>query len=238
MRKTIQMMALLFAATLTANQAFATGKAEGHVVIKKRAHYSVSKVPENMSVQEKKTRFAELLLPPLKKVYAELNGMYEVVQGKIANGNRKGIDALKKSYDVESDEELLAALKPHPVSIALAQAAMESSWATSRFIREANNAFGVWSFNADEPRIAAGKTRGDKTVWLKRYDSLEESVRDFYKVIARSSAFREFRALRLETNDPHQLVKKLDRYSEKGSAYGRTLSAIIRQNDFTEFDAG
>lgn len=238
MRTLIQLAALLTLVTLSAPTLANTGKAEGHLVIKKRANYSVSKVPENMTVQEKKARFAQLLLPPLQKVYAELNGVYVLMRDKIASGNRAGVDALKRSYDVESDEELLAALKPHPVSIALAQAAMESSWATSRFIREANNAFGVWSFSESEPRIAAGKTRGKKTVWLKRYDSLEDSVRDFYKVIARGSAFREFRELRLETDDPHQLVTKLDRYSEKGSAYGRTLSAIIRQNDFTDFDAG
>ncbi|MDO6462023.1 glucosaminidase domain-containing protein [Granulosicoccaceae sp. 1_MG-2023] len=214
------------------------GKAEGHVSIQTRANYSVSTVPENMTVEEKKARFAQLLLPPLKKVHAELEGTYEIVRGKISRGDRKGLDKLKKYYEVESDEALLAALKPHPVSIALAQAAMESAWATSRFIREANNAFGIWSFKSDEPRIAAGKTRGSKTIWLKRYDSLEESVRDFYKLIARSPAFREFRQLRLQTDDPHQLVTKLHRYSEKGSDYGRSLSAIIRQNDFTAFDAG
>ena len=91
------------------------------------------------------------------------------------------------------------ALKPHPKSIALAQAAMESSWATSRFFTEANNVFGVWSFNESEPRIAAGKKRGNKTIWVKKYHSIKASMQDYYRTLARGVAFSEFRKLKMET---------------------------------------
>ena len=40
----------------------------------------------------------------------------------------------------------------------------------------------------------------------------------------------------METNDPHVLVKKLDRYSEKGKVYGKELTAIIKYNNFDEYD--
>jgi Bax protein len=127
-------------------------------------------------------------------------------------------------------------MKPHPKSIALAQSAMESSWATSRFFRAAKNVFGVWSFDKQDSRIEALKKRGNKTVWVKKYPTLEASIRDYYRTIARGKAFGEFRKLKMETDDPFKLVKKLDRYSEKGAAYGKELAAVIRQNNFTEYD--
>ncbi len=189
-----------------------------------------------MTVQEKKARFKSIILPATQEVYSELLERYNDVANDIKNGKGDQFSALKEEYKASSDEELLMALKPHPISITLAQAAMESSWATSRFFREANNIFGVWSFDENEPRIAAGEKRGDKTIWVKKYSSVKEAIRDYYRTLARGNAFNEFRALRVKTNDPHQLVKKLDRYSEKGAKYGEELSAIINFNKFQEYD--
>ena len=192
-------------------------------------------LPE-MTVHEKKEHFKSLILPPTQEVYADLMAQYESVKKDIEAGNTEDLEELKTEYKASSNKELLMALKPHPVSIALAQAAMESSWATSRFFREANNIFGVWSFDEDEPRIAAGEKRGDKTIWVKKYPSIKEAIRDYYRTIARGRAFSEFRALRLKTSDPYQLVKKLDKYSEKGAKYGKELSSIIKFNKFKSYD--
>ncbi len=197
---------------------------------------SIATVPANMTVQQKKDRFYRLLLPPIQKVHRELQALFESVKSRLETGNREDIAALKSDYRVETDQELLMAIKPHPVSIVLAQAAMESSWATSRFIREANNAFGIWSFKPSEPRIAARGTRGKQKVFLKKYASLEESVRDNYNLIAKGRAYAEFRKLRMQTEDPHTLVKELDAYSEIGERYARDLSSIIRFNKFTRYD--
>lgn len=128
------------------------------------------------------------------------------------------------------------ALKPHPISLTLAQAAMESSWGTSRFFNEAKNVFGVWSFNKKEPRIAAAAQRGNKKIWLKKYATIKDSVRDYYKTLGRSFAFKEFRKERLISNDPLILVTKLDKYSEKGAAYGQELSSMITFNKFLKYD--
>ncbi len=200
--------------------------------------YMPNIVPENMSVEEKKDRFYALLVPPVEKVYKELMTQYENTAEDIKNGtNTKKIKELKKIYRVKTDEKLLAALKPHPPSIVLAQAAMESSWATSRFFVEANNVFGMWSVNKSEPRIPAlEKRNGTKTIWLKKFASVEDSVRAYYKLMGRGKAFKEFRKLRVTTDDPHQLVKKLDRYSEIGAAYGEELSQVIKFNDLTKYD--
>ena len=60
-----------------------------------------------------------------------------------AEQSNEVVEQLKVKYKVTTNSELWMAFKPHPKSNAIAQAAMESSWASSRFFREANNAFGV-----------------------------------------------------------------------------------------------
>lgn len=199
---------------------------------------SVSKVsiPE-ISVQEKKAQFKATIIPAINEVYSDLMQQYQEVSESVQAGD--DIDkfaALKKRYKAANNDELLMALKPHPQSIAIAQAAMESSWATSRFFKEANNVFGVWSYNKNEARIAAGTKRGEQTIWVKKYSSVEASVRDYYRTLARGDAYKEFRALKMETNDPYELVKKLEFYSERREEYTNELSTIIRYNEFDTYD--
>jgi len=191
-------------------------------------------IPE-MTVQEKKARFVSIVLPVAQNVYAQLQERYHDVSEKLKAGEQ--FENLKEEYGASNDEELLMALKPHPVSITLAQAAMESSWATSRFFREANNIFGVWSFDENDERIAASEKRGDKTIWLKKYSSVEASINDYYRTLARGKAYVEFRRLNLTISDPYELVKKLDKYSEKGALYGEELTSIIKFNKFYEHDS-
>jgi len=190
-----------------------------------------------MTVQEKKSRFKSLIVPAVDAVYAKLMIRYEGIKATLDAGETSAkIDELKVEYKATTNDELLMALKPHPKSIAIAQAAMESSWATSRFFRVAYNIFGVWSFDEDEPRVAALQKRGDKTIWVKKYDSVEASVEDYYRTLGRSSAFAEFRQTRMQTDDPFVLVTKLDRYSEKGALYGEELTSIIKFNKFDQYD--
>lgn len=191
----------------------------------------------NISVKDKKIHFRNIVIPAVNKVYNELNLQYKETLKLIENNSTtQEITKLKKIYKINSDEELLMALKPHPKSITITQAAMESAWLTSRFYKEANNIFGVWSVNKNEPRIAALIHRGNKTIWLKKYSNIEDSIRDYYKTIARSSAYKEFRELKMKTDDPYELVKKLDKYSELGEKYGEELSSIIKYNKFYLLD--
>jgi len=202
-----------------------------------KSKYIAEIVPEKMTVQEKKERFRYLLVPAVKKVFKELKKQHADIKQAIKSGSQLSlIKRLKKEYKANTNEDLLARLKPHPVSIVLAQAAMESAWATSRFFVEAKNIFGVWSFNKNEPRIAAGEKRGNKTIWLKKYKTIEDAIRDNYRVLARGAAFSKFRQLRLASDNPFELVKGLNKYSELGSKYGKELAAVIRYNKFNKFD--
>lgn len=200
--------------------------------------YTANNVPKKMTVAVKKERFYYLLAPAVDKVYNELSLQYDEVKKDLKSGkNAVKIEKLKAIYKVKSDKALLLALKPHPQSIALAQAAMESAWATSRFFVKANNVFGMWSVNKNEPRIAAGEKRGGtKTIWLKKFDTIEDSVREYYKMMGRGRAYKDFRRVRQETNDVMKIVKELDHYSEIGEKYTKELSSMIRYNKLTKYD--
>ena len=200
--------------------------------------YTATDVPKKMTVAVKKERFYYLLAPAIDKVYNELLVQYQQVKKDLKSGaNRAKIEKLKATYKVKSDKALLLALKPHPQSIALAQAAMESAWATSRFFVKANNVFGMWSVNKNEPRIAAGEKRGGtKTIWLKKFASIEDSVREYYKMMGRGHAYKDFRRVRYETDDVKKIVKELDNYSEIGEKYTKELSSMIRYNKLTKYD--
>lgn len=193
--------------------------------------------PENISVQEKKQRFKDILVPIATLVYNQLEKQYLSVKQDIEkNTNKEYIELLKKEYKAKDNETLLHALKPHPISIALAQAATESAWLTSRFTKEAYNIFGVWSFNKNEPRVAASGLRGSKTIYLKKYKTLKSAVEDYYKNIGKNWAYKEFRKQRTLTNDPYKLVEYLGSYSEKKDAYTDLLKSMIKYNKFHEHD--
>ncbi len=194
---------------------------------------------DTMSVSQKKANFLKLVVPPLDEVYEEeLNYFNEIKVLIKKNPDNAILEGLRQEYNAKDNLELLMALKPHPKSITLAQAAMESAWGESRFFKEANNLFGVWSYNKNEPRIAASSLRGEKTIWLKKYPTVKDAIKDYYKMLSRSWAFKEFRELNFEkkNQNPYLLVKKLQKYSEKREIYTKELSSMINYNKFTKFD--
>jgi Bax protein len=192
-----------------------------------------------MNLSEKKTNFLKMVVPPLDEVYEEELSYFNDIQTLVdENPDNAILEALREEYNAKDNLELLMALKPHPKSITLAQAAMESGWGESRFFQKANNIFGVWSYNANEPRIPASVMRGDKTIWLKKYPTLKDAIKDYYKILSRSWAFKEFRQLNYqkENQNPYLLVKKLQKYSERRDIYTKELSTMITRNQFTKFD--
>jgi Bax protein len=191
-----------------------------------------------LGVAAKKRAFFHTVVPVIKKVYTEEYEKYEAVKKALQeHRNPQKIAALKNYYNVTSDAELLCALKPHPVSIAIAQAAMESAWGTSRFFKDANNIFGVWSTDSKQKRIAAGSKRGKQTIWLRKFDSLEEAVRNYYFILSSKKAYRKFKALNCdEKNSVYKILEGLLPYSERKEEYIKELASIIRHNKLTRYD--
>ena len=201
-----------------------------------KASHTTTKKP---SISEKKRHFFQLVVPEVQRVYKELSIQYARVKKDIAlSKNTNEIKELKKLYRVTSDEALLLALKPHPVSIVIAQAAVESAWATSRFSLEANNFFGMWSINAEESRVAASEKRGGKrTIWLKKFPTIEDSIRDYYLTIGRVKVYKKLREYRMQTDDVYEIIKGLNRYSELGEEYVKIIRGVISYNKLTKYDS-
>lgn len=199
--------------------------------------YSVGEIPNKLSLKEKKARFYYLVVPAIYKVYNEFLVEFHSVQTAIKEGKETPqMQNLKAIYHVTTNEELLLALKPHPKSIAIAQAAMESAWGTSRFFTEANNVFGMWSKNSSDKRIAAGEKRGTRTIWLRKFDTIEASVHAYYQTMGRASAYKKFREYRYKSNDVFKIIQGLDTYSELGEEYVKQLEKVIRYNHLTRYD--
>ena len=145
------------------------------------------------------------------------------------------LDKLYKKYKTNDSKELLSRMKTHPVSIVLAQAAIESGWGESRFFKEGNNIFGMWSVNKNEPRIRAKETRNGKAVHLKKYNSLSDAIDDYFVTIGRG-AYKSFRKQRDITKDPLKLVQYLINYCELKEQYTKKLRKFIIANNLEDFD--
>ena len=215
----------------------------------------VSKAPEPKKPEVKKTvyktpastpkskrLFLDNTIAAITKVKKRLDAQYQMVyelslKDELTAEETATIEKLKKSYKVAGIPCLLKRLRTHPVSIVIAQAALETGWGNSRFYREANNIFGIWSFNKNEPRIAAGVQReGAKTIYVKKYANLEASIEGYYRMMAKGRAYKQFRNVRLHTENPFEIIPFLDHYSELRHEYVKRLYYVIKSNKFYELD--
>ena len=194
-----------------------------------------------LSVSEKKKRFVEKTLPAILNVKAELDRQYAHVlqlskKERLSATEQSIIEQLKRQYKVKGIPCLLNRLKTHPASLVLAQAALETGWGTSRFYNEANNIFGIWSYNKNEPRIAADETRGAKTIYVKKYATLEDSIQGYYKMMATGHAYANFREARYNEQNPFKLIRHLTHYSELREEYVKRLYHVMKSNRFYLYD--
>lgn len=143
---------------------------------------------------------------------------------------------LQKRYKIRKIEHAHYRMQTLPNSLVLAQAAVETGWGKSRFFTEARNVFGIWSFDENDVRVEAHAVRGDKKVFLRAYNDLSGSVRDYFDVLSRSNAYRGLRIIRETTDNPFVLVPYLSNYSERKGAYTRLIRKVIEQNNLTQYD--
>lgn len=198
-----------------------------------------------LPVKEKKVKFVEMLLPSILLAQHELNQKIKrldhIKSWLLENPNYIESDSLflfqlYDQYKCSDIKELKNRLKPHPASIVLGQAALESGWGSSRFFKEGNNVFGIWSYNKGENRIKALVGRDSTNIYVRKYSSIEASVKDYYQTIGRVHAYKEFRLERVNSDDPYKLVPLLHRYSEVGDIYTKKLHKLIKNNNLTKYD--
>jgi Bax protein len=195
-----------------------------------------------LQVSEKKQKFFHMILPAILISKANLKLKRERVlslmstpQEELLEDDKNFLEELYKKYKTRDNEKLISRLKTHPVSIILAQAAIESAWGESRFFKEGNNIFGMWSYNKNEPRIKAKGNRNGKAIYVKKYATLSDAIDDYFAVIGRG-AYKNFRKQRNITDDPLKLVEYLVNYCELREQYTKKLKKFIVKNKLREFD--
>lgn len=176
---------------------------------------------EYLPIAEAKSTFINIMLPAILVAKEELQFQQKQVKRLMTKERLEKLDSsflepLFKTFKTNNLPELNKRMTLHPNSIILAQAAVESGWGKSRFFKEANNVFGVWSMNSNEDRIPAKFTRNGKKIYLRKYPDISASIKDYFYTIGKVNAYKEFRAERLKTNQVQNLLPYLISYSERG----------------------
>ena len=155
---------------------------------------------------------------------------------------KKWLEKKYKQYGVSSKD--LSVLKVRmdevPVSLAIAQAAKETGWGTSRFAQEGNALFGQWTWSGEglKPK-EADEDKGHKVM---KFNVLQASVRAYQRNLNTHRSYKNFRLARAELRDQGAqldsiiLSKFLNTYAETGEKYVDVLQKIIKQNNLKDFD--
>jgi Bax protein len=192
----------------------------------------------------RKQKFIEYLLPSIviirERLLDDLHHV-EFIEKKMNQKKRiypadsLFLDSMMLKYNTDSLLELKKRIYPHPVSLALSQAVLESGWGTSSIARKGLNLFGVMSYSPDDSRIKMQFNDSEDDIYLRTYNSLIESVEHYYLLISRSSLYKKFREKRWEGASSSKLLYFLDSYHETAQ-YAEMAKSIIRSNDLDQYD--
>ena len=153
------------------------------------------------------------------------------------------LDRLATRYKSEPDrlDVLLKRVDVMPVSLAMAQAAIESGWGTSRFATQGNAIFGQWT-TAGGRGLAPEQREEGMTHKVRAFDRLSESVAAYILNLNTHRAYRDLRTLRQQSRrqgiqpDGVTLATGLEPYSQKGPEYVELLRSVMRVNGLAPFD--
>ena len=199
------------------------------------------------NTKKRKELFLQIVLPLVlqenNNIRLDRKRLFSIInKSNNTNLEKKWLDKKYKQYGIPSKD--LSTLKIRmdeiPVSLALAQAAKETGWGTSRFAQEGNALFGQWTWSGEglKPKDS-DKNEGHKVM---KFNILQASVRAYQRNLNTHKTYREFRLARAQLRDEGKeldsivLSKYLDEYAETGQEYVKILRKIIDQNDLKDFD--
>ena len=199
------------------------------------------------NTKKRKEFFIQIVLPLILKennnIKVDRKRLFTIIN-KNSNSKleKKWLDRKYKQYGIPSKD--LSILKKRmdeiPVSLAIAQAAKETGWGTSRFAQEGNALFGQWTWSGEglKPKDA-DKNEGHKVM---KFNVLQASVRAYQRNINTHSTYKNFREARAKLRDMGKpldsiiLAEYLNEYAETGNQYVEVLQKIIKQNGLKDFD--
>lgn len=213
-------------------------------------------LPEN-ETEARKAQLVNLLLPAIQEnnrklleKRARLEALHrQIEQGKHISGrDRAWLEDLSQRYKLDVPETLnsqwsrilLRRIDIVPADLALAQAALESAWGTSRFAVEGNNYFGHWCFVKGCGLVPLNRPAGALHE-VARFSSPAESVRRYMHNLNSHPRYTELRLIREAARQNNRsftgsdLAAGLEGYSELGTEYIDMVRSLIRHNQFDRF---
>jgi len=199
------------------------------------------------NTKERKELFLQIVLPLVleenNKIKLDRIKLFGIInKSNNSDVEKKWLNKKYKQYGVNSKD--LSTLKIRmdeiPTSLALAQAAKETGWGTSRFALEGNALFGQWTWSGEglKPKDS-DSSEGHKVM---KFNILQASVRAYQRNLNTHKSYKEFRKARAELRsqgkalDSIILSEHLDKYAETGTKYVEILQKIIEQNNLKDFD--
>ena len=199
------------------------------------------------NIKQKKNLFIQIVLPLILKENAQIRldrKKLFVILNKSNNSEaeKKWLNMKFKQYGVKSKDlfTLKIRMDEVPTSLAIAQAAKETGWGTSRFALEGNALFGQWTFSGEGLKPLA--IDGDKTHKVMKFQILQASIRAYQRNLNTHSSYKKFRKLRALARENNEkldsliLADSLDKYAATGKEYTEILKKIIKQNALKDFD--
>ena len=199
------------------------------------------------SVKKRKNFFIQIILPLIIKennnIKLDRKTLFNIInKSNNTNSEKQWLDKKYKQYGVKFKD--LSTLKIRmdeiPVSLAIAQAAKETGWGTSRFAQEGNALFGQWTWSGEGLKPKDAKKGKDHKVM--KFNILQASVRAYQRNLNTHSTYKDFRKARAKFRDSNksldsvELSKYLIKYAETGNQYVKVLQKIIQQNNLQDFD--
>ena len=199
------------------------------------------------NTKERKELFIKIVLPLIlsenNRIKRDRNTLFKVLNKSINSKAEKNWLSNKfRQYGVVNKDvsTLKVRMDEIPVSLAIAQAAKETGWGTSRFAIEGNALFGQWTYSGEGIK-PAGSDKNDKHK-VMAFSVLKASVRAYQRNLNTHSSYKEFRKVRAIQRDNDEplnsleLANYLNSYAETGDEYTVTLKKIIQQNNLRDFD--
>ena len=199
------------------------------------------------NTRERKELFIQIILPLIleenQKIRLERKTLFSILNKNINSEEEKNwLKSKFKQYGVINRDltTLKIRMDEVPVSLAIAQAAKETGWGTSRFAQEGNALFGQWTYSGEGIKPAGSDK--DDTHKVMKFKILKASVRAYQRNLNTHKSYREFRKVRAIQRDVFgtlnsiELVNYLDKYAETGNEYIKILKKIIEQNKLKDFD--
>ena len=199
------------------------------------------------NTKKRKNLFIQIILPLIleenNRILIDRKKLFSVLNKN--NNSKKEINWLNrkfKQYGVVNKDipTLKVRMDIIPVSLAIAQAAKETGWGTSRFALEGNALFGQWTWSGDGIKPAGAEN--DTTHKVMKFKVLKASVRAYQRNLNTHSSYKEFRQIRAQLRDDNKkldsliLAEQLKNYAETGKEYTKILKQIIQQNSLKDFD--